>query len=146
MPLAAYGSSSRRYDMNMRVIGKFLYDAMTNGVIKVHGEDVTMDFSYIDDVADGIVRATFSDNSLNETFNITRGQTRTLLEAAELVQHFIPSAKIEMYSKNELFPKRGAFNVNKAKDLLGYEPKVDLPEGIEIYYKHMVSHLSDYKK
>ena len=141
-PSSVYGP----FDKNMRVIGRFLFDAMTSGVIQVQGENVTMDFSYIDDVVDGITRATFSDNAINETFNITRGQTRTLLEAAELVQQYVPSARIAMFNKNDLFPMRGAFDVSKAKDLLGYEPKVDLPEGIEIYYNHMLEHLADYKK
>lgn len=141
-PSSVYGP----FDMNMRVIGKFLYDAMTDGVIRVHGEQVTMDFSYIDDVADGIMRATFSNNAINETFNITRGQTRTLLEAAEIVQRYVPGSKIKILGKNDLFPRRGAFDVSKAKELLGYEPKVDLPEGIKIYYDHMLAHLPDYKK
>lgn len=140
-PSSVYGP----FDMNMRVVGKFLFDAMTTGVIKVYGDPVTMDFSYIDDVADGIMAATFSNNAINETFNITRGQTRTLLEAAELVKSYVPNTKIDILGKNELFPQRGAFDVSKAKHLLGYEPRVDLPEGIEIYYNHMIKHLSDYK-
>lgn len=141
-PSSVYGP----FDMNMRVIGKFLYDAMTKGSIKVYGDSVSMDFSYIDDVANGIIRATFSNEARNETFNITRGQTRGLLEAAELVQHYIPGCKIEILDRDGLFSVRGAFDVSKAEDLLGYKPKINLPQGIKMYYDHMLAHLSEYKK
>ena len=105
---------------------------------RVHGENMEMDFSYIDDIADGFIRATFSEQAKNETFNITRGQTRTLLEAAKIIQTLVPGSTIETLDKNILFPKRGAFDITKAKKLLGYDPKIDLPEGIKIYFDHML--------
>lgn len=133
-PSSVYGPN----DENMRVIGKFIFNALNGIPMRVHGENMEMDFSFIDDVADGFIRATLSKNGKNETFNITRGQTRTLLEAAEIIQSLIPGSKIEILDSNALFPKRGAFDVSKAKELLDYNPKIDLPDGIKTYCEVMV--------
>lgn len=141
-PSSVYGP----YDYNLRVIGRFFLDAITDGVITVNGNNVQVDFSYIDDVIDGFIEAIFNPNAKNETFNITRGQTRTLLEAAEIVNSFIPHARVDIKNKNTLFPNRGAFNVEKARKLLNYNPKIDLSEGINKYAEHMFKHWRDYIK
>ena len=140
-PSSVYGP----HDYNLRVIGRFFIDAITKGFVHVNGDGMQVDFSYIDDVVDGFYAATFKNGGRNETFNITRGQTRTLGEAAEIVKSMIPNTIIISEDKNKLFPNRGAFNVDKARRLLGYDPKVDLPDGMKIYGEHMIEHWEDYK-
>lgn len=139
-PSSVYGP----WDFNLRVIGRFLLDAITKGEIDVYGPEMKMDFSYIDDVSDGFVRATLEEKAANETFNITRGQTRTLGFAANMVKSLIPTVKIIKHDADKMFPQRGAFNIDKAKTLLGYDPKIDLQQGIELYYKHMVNNWEGY--
>ena len=141
-PSSVYGP----FDYNLRVIGRFFLDAITNGIITVNGQNTQVDFSYIDDVVDGFVSAIFNPKARNQIFNITRGQTRTLLEAAEMVEQIIPNTKIEVRNKNILFPNRGAFDISKARKLLDYDPQVDLQEGIEKYAKHMFASWQSYIK
>jgi nucleoside-diphosphate-sugar epimerase len=76
-PSAVYGP----LDVEDRVISKFILTAMRGGVIRVNGANETLDFTYVDDAADGIVAATLSEHR-NKTYNITKSHSKTLLEAA----------------------------------------------------------------
>jgi nucleoside-diphosphate-sugar epimerase len=139
-PSSVYGPR----DYNLRVIGKFFIDAFSKGIIVVNGKDMKVDFSYIDDVVNGFVAATLKDGGKNETFNITRGETRTLIEAAEIVRSYVYDSEILVKDKNQLFPQRGAFDISKAKKLIEYKPNIDLSVGIGLCYDHMSSNLTDY--
>jgi UDP-glucose 4-epimerase len=72
-PSAVYGP----LDVEDRVISKFLLTAMRGGVLKINGEKETLDFTYVDDAADGIVAAALSDNTENKTYNITKSHSVT---------------------------------------------------------------------
>jgi UDP-glucose 4-epimerase len=128
-PSAVYGP----LDVEDRVVSKFILTAMRGGVIKVNGANEALDFTYVDDAADGIVAATTSDH-FNKTYNITRGQSRTLLEAAELAVAIVGSGTIEVRDKDINFPSRGALNINAAQQDLGFDPQVDIDEGFQRYY------------
>jgi nucleoside-diphosphate-sugar epimerase len=129
-PSAVYGP----LDVEDRVISKFILTAMRGGVIKVNGATETLDFTYVDDAADGIVAATLSQH-INRTYNITKSHSKTLLEAAELAVQIVGQGTIEVRDKDADFPSRGALNIDAARRDLGFDPKVDIDEGFEIYYR-----------
>ena len=62
-PSAVYGP----LDVEDRVISKFLLTAMRGGVLKVNGIHETLDFTYVDDAAQGMVQALLSENTKNKT-------------------------------------------------------------------------------
>ena len=128
-PSAVYGP----LDVEDRVISKFILTAMRGGTIKVNGANETLDFTYVDDAADGIVAATLSEHK-NKTYNITKSHSKTLLEAAELAVAIVGQGTIEVRDKDADFPSRGALNINAARQDLGFDPKVDIDEGFQIYY------------
>jgi len=129
-PSAVYGP----LDVEDRVISKFILTAMRGGTIKVNGANETLDFTYVDDAADGIVAATLSEHK-NKTYNITKSHSKTLLEAAELAVKIVGQGTIEVRDKDADFPSRGALNINAARQDLGFDPKVDIDEGFQIYYE-----------
>ena len=129
-PSAVYGP----LDVEDRVISKFILTAMRGGTIKVNGANETLDFTYVDDAADGIVAATLSEHK-NKTYNITKSHSKTLLEAAELAVAIVGQGTIEVRDKDADFPSRGALNINAARQDLGFDPKVDIDEGFQIYYE-----------
>lgn len=129
-PSAVYGP----LDVVDRVVAKFMLSAMRGETLKVNGPDEKLDFTYVDDVADGIVKATLSEESNDKTFNITRGRSRTLLEAAELIIKIVGNGNIELSDKDENFPSRGSLNIYSARYNLGYDPKIDIEEGFRLYY------------
>ena len=129
-PSAVYGP----YDVEDRVASKFLLAAMRNEKITVNGADDTLDFTYIDDAATGIALAAISENTKNSTYNITRSQSRTLLEAAELAVKIVGRGTIQVNNRDNNFPKRGQLNILRAKNDFGYYPTVNIEEGFQEYY------------
>ena len=134
-PSAVYGP----LDVEDRVISKFLLTAMRGDAIKVNGEKETLDFTYVDDAADGIVAATLSDNTENKTYNITKSHSVTLLEAAQMALKLAGGGTLSVYPKDSDFPSRGALNIDAARRDFGYDPKVDVAEGFQKYYEWLIN-------
>jgi UDP-glucose 4-epimerase len=130
-PSAVYGP----LDVEDRVISKFLLTAMRGETLKVNGPNETLDFTYVDDAADGFVAATLSDRAANGTYNITKSHSKTLLSAAELAVKLAGNGRIEVRDKDADFPSRGALNIDAARRDFGFDPKVDVDEGFQIYYE-----------
>jgi nucleoside-diphosphate-sugar epimerase len=129
-PSAVYGE----LDVEDRVIAKFMLTAMRGGTLNVNGANETLDFTYVEDAADGIVAAALSDNTENKTYNITKSHSRTLLEAAQLALKLAGGGILLVRDKDKDFPSRGALNIDAARKDFGYDPKVDVEEGFERYY------------
>ena len=130
-PSAVYGP----LDVEDRVISKFLLTAMRGGTLKVNGANETLDFTFVEDAADGIVAATLSDNTENKTYNITKSHSRTLLEAANLAVKIVGKGTVEVRDRDLDFPSRGALNIDAARRDFGFDPKVDVEEGFQLYYE-----------
>jgi len=130
-PSAVYGP----LDVEDRVIAKFMLTAMRGGTLNVNGANETLDFTYVEDAADGIVAAALSDNTENKTYNITKSHSRTLLEAAQLALKLAGGGTLVVKDKDKDFPSRGALNIDAARRDFGYDPKVDVEEGFERYYE-----------
>jgi nucleoside-diphosphate-sugar epimerase len=130
-PSAVYGP----LDVEDRVISKFLLSAMRGNTLKVNGATETLDFTYVEDAADGIVAAALSDNTDNKTYNITKSHSVTLLEAANLAVKIVGKGNVELRTRDLDFPSRGALNIDAARKDFGFDPKVDVEEGFEKYYE-----------
>lgn len=128
-PSAVYGP----LDVEDRVISKFLLTARRGGVISVNGANETLDFTYVDDAADGIVAAALRQQANNHTYNITKSHSKTLLEAAELAVKIVGRGSIKIGDRDKDFPSRGALNIDAARQDLGFDPKIDIEQGFEIY-------------
>jgi nucleoside-diphosphate-sugar epimerase len=129
-PSAVYGP----LDVEDRVISKFLLTAMRGGILKVNGVSETLDFTYVDDAANGIVDAVQINSTQNKTYNITKSHSKTLLSAAELAVKLVGKGSIEVRDKDADFPSRGALDITAARRDFNFDPKVDIEEGFEIYY------------
>jgi UDP-glucose 4-epimerase len=130
-PSAVYGP----LDVEDRVVAKFMLTAMRDGTLKVNGAGETLDFTYVDDAADGIVAAALSENTDNKTYNITKSHSRSLLDAANLAVKIVGRGTIEVRDKDADFPSRGALNIDAARRDFGYFPQVDVEEGFQAYYE-----------
>jgi nucleoside-diphosphate-sugar epimerase len=130
-PSAVYGP----LDVEDRVIAKFMLTAMRGATLKVNGAGETLDFTYVEDAAEGIVAASLSSNTDNKTYNITKSHSRSLLDAAQLAVKIVGKGSIEVRDKDADFPSRGALNIDAARRDFGYDPKVDVEEGSQKYYE-----------
>ena len=134
-PSAVYGPR----DVEDRVISKFFAAAMNDEVLKVNGKNEKLDFTYVEDAASGIVGASLSPRAAYRTYNVTRGESRTLMEAAALITQIVGKGKIEVCHKDEDFPSRGALSINNARRDFDYDPKIDIEEGFKRYYQYLQS-------
>jgi nucleoside-diphosphate-sugar epimerase len=136
-PSAVYGP----LDVEDRVVSKFMLTAMRGGVLRVNGSSETLDFTYVDDAADGVVAAALVPAAANQTFNITKSHSVSLLQAAEMIVKIVANGTIELRDKDADFPSRGALNIDRARAVLGYNPQVDVAEGFDNYHAWFKSSL-----
>lgn len=129
-PSAVYGE----FDVEDRVVSKFMLSAMRGQVLRVNGANETLDFTYVEDAARGIVEATLNSNAKNKTYNITKSHSTTLLEAATLAIKIAGKGTVEVRNKDADFPSRGALNIAAARKDFGFDPKVDVEEGFRRYH------------
>jgi UDP-glucose 4-epimerase len=129
-PSAVYGP----LDVEDRVISKFILNAMRGIPLKVNGASETLDFTYVDDAADGIVAAALSDNTDNKTYNITKSHSHSLLDAANLAVKVAGQGEIIVGNRDLDFPSRGALNIDAARRDFGFDPKIDVEQGFQNYY------------
>jgi UDP-glucuronate 4-epimerase len=139
-PSAVYGE----LDVEDRVISKFMLAALRDETLKVNGATETLDFTYVDDAADGIIAATLSSNTDNKTYNITKSHSHSLLAAAKLAVKIAGRGSIEIRGRDLDFPSRGSLNIDAARQDFDYNPKTDVEEGFKRYHDWFLS--SDYWK
>jgi len=134
-PSAVYGP----LDVEDRVISKFMLAAMRGQTLKVNGPRETLDFTYVDDAADGIVAAATRSQANNQTYNITKSHSKTLLSAAELAIQIAGRGNIELRDRDTDFPSRGALNITAARRDLGFDPQVDIDQGFQRYHEWLTN-------
>ena len=113
----------------------FLDDLKKNKKIKVFNKgNMLRDFTYVDDVVTGITNLiNFNMKKNHDVINIGKGKPDQLMKLIKLIEvNYQKKFKIE-YTKN--IPngdiKKTFSNVNKAKKLIKWRPKVNLDEGIK---------------
>jgi UDP-glucose 4-epimerase len=137
-PSAVYGP----LDVEDRVVSKFLTTAHRRGIIQVNGDQESLDFTYVDDAARGIVQASVSPNTQNKTYNITRGRARTLKEAAELCINLAQGGTMRVGEPNSDFPSRGQLDITRAMLDFEYAPTIDIEQGFKLYYNWLCKYYS----
>ena len=131
-PSGVYGAG----DIPDRVLSKFFDAAINNQDISVHGADNRVDFTYVEDAADGIIRCALEKQAANKIFNITAGSAINLNEAAKkIIQLTGSKSQVKDTGKNKLYPNRGTLDVSQAQELLGYQSQHSFDQGIAKYYE-----------
>ncbi|KAA6303798.1 MAG: UDP-glucose 4-epimerase [Candidatus Ordinivivax streblomastigis] len=115
-----------------RVVSNFIVQALKNEDITIFGDGTqTRSFQYVDDLVEGMVRMMATDDSFTGPVNIGNVHEFTMLELANQVIDIIGSkSKIVFNSLPSDDPKQRKPNINLAKEKLGWEPKVQLREGL----------------
>ena len=125
-PSALYGERC----VSRRVSQIFIENAVQGLDITINGDGSDkLDFTYIDDLIQGITLTIENEKARNETFNMTYGEARTIGGMAEILKDHFEDIKIHYIPKDSLTPDRGTLNVDKARDLLGYQPQYPIDTG-----------------
>jgi UDP-glucose 4-epimerase len=132
-----------RYDNDLermeRVIPLFVRKIARGEPITVFGRRKMLDFTYVDDCVAGIVAGIdrlVSGKVVNQTINLACGEGHTLGELVELIEKAVGKSAVV----NDQAPQAGEVthyvaDIGKARQLLGYEPKMPLDRGIPLYVK-----------
>lgn len=144
-----YGRFDNDLHRMVRVLPLFTHAISRGEPITVYGgREKTLDFTYVDDCVDGIVRgieALVENRVVNQTINLAYGQGNTLVDAAEKIASQLgaePTMTIAPSLLGEV--THYVADLSKARELLGYDPKVSLDEGIARsvawFKEHRASH------
>ena len=126
-PSALYGPRC----VSRRVSQIFLENALTGSPITIDGDGCeSIDFTYVEDLVNGICLTIDCPAARNEIFNLTCGNARTINELVDIVKRHCPHVEVQYSERDQLRPFRGTLSVQKANDLLGYSSAYQLEQGI----------------
>ncbi|CAK9201379.1 unnamed protein product [Sphagnum jensenii] len=113
-----------------RVVSNFVSQALRKEPMTVYGDGKqTRSFQYISDLVEGLLRLMEGEHV--GPFNLGNPSEFTMLELAEVVKEVLdPAATIEFCKNTADDPHMRKPDISKAKDLLGWEPKVALRKGL----------------
>jgi len=116
-----------------RVVSNFILQALNNQDITIYGDGMqTRSFCYADDLIDGMIRMMNTPEYFIGPVNIGNPVEFTILELAQLVIELTKSkSKIIFHPLPADDPMQRKPDIELAKTVLGWEPKIQLREGLE---------------
>jgi nucleoside-diphosphate-sugar epimerase len=129
-PSALYGPRC----VSRRVSQIFVEEALAGRPLKIEGDgEERLDFTYIDDLVDGLCLAVSHPAARNQVFNMTYGSARSIADLVDVLRKQFPDVKTAHATRDSLMPFRGTLSVDKARRLLGYAPANPIDVGIAKY-------------
>ena len=115
-----------------RVVSNFINQAISGKPITVYGDgSQTRSFCYVSDMVDGLIRVIEEERARGEIFNLGNPEEHTILEFAQIIKNLSSSpSEITFESLPEDDPIRRCPDITKVKTILGWEPKIELEEGL----------------
>jgi UDP-glucuronate decarboxylase len=122
----------RMAESDGRVVSNFIVQALKGKDITVYGSGLqTRSFCYVDDLLDGMMALMDTEDEIIGPFNIGNPVEFTMLELAEkVIQQTGSKSIILQMPLPQDDPKQRKPDITKAKQLLGWEPKIDLNAGL----------------
>jgi UDP-glucose 4-epimerase len=132
----AFGPGQILPPVHAPVIPNFLRQAALNGTLVVHGDgNQTRDYVYVDDVINAMITAATAQKIDQEIINLGSGSETTIRELVRLVVEVTGGRPEVVYNpRNDRGPSRMCADLTLARELLGYQPKTSLEDGLRITY------------
>jgi dTDP-glucose 4,6-dehydratase len=115
-----------------RVVPNFLQQALQGQPLTVYGDgSQTRSFCYVDDLIEGIYRLLLSDEHL--PVNIGNPVETTILEFAERINEMTGNKggiTFNQDARGEGDPQRRQPDISRAKEIIGWEPKISVEDGL----------------
>ena len=126
---------------------RFIHWIMENKEVKIFGDgEQRRSFTYIDDVVDLLLKVQDCDS--NETFNVGNNKTSSLNEVVKIIEHF-SNKKAQVVNEPRAFrdPDVVLPSLSKSKNILKWEPKTNIEDGIKAtieWYSSFQDKIKDY--
>ena len=116
-----------------RVVSNFIVQALRGEPITIFGDGTqTRSFCYVDDLIEGLVRLMDSDDDVTGPVNLGRPGEFTILELAEkILELSSSSSEIIFKALPADDPRQRKPDITRARDILEWEPEVELEEGLK---------------
>jgi UDP-glucuronate decarboxylase len=123
----------RMHPNDGRVVSNFIVQALRGENITIYGDgSQTRSFCYVDDLIEGFVLLMNSPKDVTGPINIGNPGEFTILELAETILRMVGgSSRLELKPLPQDDPKQRKPDITQARETLGWEPKVNLEEGLE---------------
>lgn len=121
----------------------FMKSIMNGEDITIYGDgSATRDFLYVDDLCEGIISTYENELKGFNTIHLASGREVSVKELAELIINTSPigSVPIKFLEKRVGEVERNFANYNYAKELLGFEPKVSLQDGLLNTWQYFINY------
>ncbi len=137
-----------RYDYSDRVVPLFISKALKNEDIHIYGRDKILDFTYIEDCTDGVVKSLeLFETSKNEVYNIATQKGYSIEKVAQLIIELTGSKSKIIYETNRTGEVcRFIADISKAKAVLNYSPQNNLKTGINKTIEWYSPRIREYEK
>ena len=136
----------RMLENDGRVVSNFIAQALRDTPLTVYGDGLqTRSFCYVSDLVEGMMR--LMNGEYIGPINMGNPGEYTILELAKTIQEMVnPEAELTFKPLPEDDPKQRQPDITKAKNLLGWEPKIPLQEGLKLTIKDFRDRHSDYRR
>lgn len=131
------------------VIPNFIFWALSGRSLPFTGTgEETRDFTYVMDIVDALLRAGFYENAIGQEMNIASGTETNILQMAERINSLtgnnagISRAPARKWDTK----KRLLASIDRAKDLIGYEPNVEFDDGLQNTIQWFKDHWDDIQR
>jgi len=123
----------RMHPKDGRVISNFIVQALKNEDITIYGNgNQTRSFQYIDDLIEGMTKMMSTNPTITGPVNIGNPNEFTIIELAKKIIKMTNSkSNIIFKSLPEDDPKQRRPDISQAKEILSWEPKIQLNKGLE---------------
>ena len=128
-----------------RVVSNFIVQAIQNKEISMYGDGTqTRSFCYVSDLVEGLIRMMNNDKNFQGPINLGNPSERTINELAALIIEMTNSTSKTSYKKLPSDdPVKRKPDITRAKEILNWEPKIDIKEGLRNTIEYFKSKISD---
>ena len=116
------------------VIPNFIYWAMKGLPLPITGTgEETRDFTYVGDIVDGLLRAGVMESAVGQEFNLASGKETRILDLAHMINEAVGNKAGISFAQRRKWDTKNRLlaSIDRARQLIGYEPKVTFEEGIK---------------
>lgn len=131
------------------VIPNFIFWAMKGQPLPITGDGkATRDFTYVGDIVDALLRAGYYQKAVGQEMNIASGQEVEISWLAETINAMTGNQAGIVYTERRKWDTKMRLlaSIDRAREILGYEPKTDFTDGLRETYDWFQSHWDDVQR
>jgi nucleoside-diphosphate-sugar epimerase len=131
------------------VIPNFFYWAMNGQALPITGDGTeTRDWTYVDDIIDGLLAMGTKEEAVGEAINLGSGNEHRVIDLANMVNELTENEAGVVYIERRDWDVKHRLlsSIEKAKRLLGYEPRMEFKEGLKKVHEWFVDNQENIEK